>query len=384
MGLNQELEEKKDNNSAWVLRKTLAEYRNWLQIHADSLGKHCFDRHEAVAFVESLPFAEIEKIFTKPREITRLKQCIDESIEKAHLSLKQNLSVLQLDIRQCAFTLSHQKLPPIAQLDKQRRRIQAHLTHASKQLVELKSHQAVLEKKVVLLLDAFNPDTISLHIEHCRQQLQSSWTTHGMSRAMDSFFGTFANNLVEVQRQTNLYNDQLTAIYTEYSEDALNDWVSKCQLNLAPHIQALSLLQRQTGNFKRHYRTMLTHKNAVIQLFSDTLVKEAQYLFQQVFDDIIHWPVQAMTPLTHYWGRQKQQLTKQLIQVTHLIHQLEEEQQELLNLRVQLRAAHEAIATLESIRRELSEEDVVELSAPCPADILSSPSSFTAESYLAP
>ncbi len=344
---NDRLEQKTSKSLRKRLRKAVASYRQWLQSYHALLDG--LDSSIAPAIVAHINAFGLALNSARPLAGHLVTDQINHSLEHTHSLLIQQLETLQHDITQHTALLNKENVSSSLELEKEKHRLQLEQKKISITLAELASLEIQLNEQMAMLLNCFAPGDIDSHIESCRQQLLSSWTSHGMSRAIDSFFAGLVQNLADIQQQTQQCNEQLTQIYEKYGQDGIEELVKDRMLNLAPHSQALNLLQRQANKFKGHYRTVLTQKNHVIEIFSNTLLKEAQFLFQQIAKDIMAWPANALAPLTHYCGNKNRQLDKYITQAKHLRQRQEEQQQDLLSLQHQHKAIQLAANALRAI-----------------------------------
>lgn len=184
-----------------------------------------------------------------------------------------------------------------------------------KKLITLRSSRRLMQSQGDMLKDLVAEDRFEGHVEKIRKLLNKSWTTAGMSRAMNHFFELLENDFSNLLAEGHLAEKMVASIYRRYNEDTRARHLEPIPLRAGRHVIALRELRKKADRFRRHPKNMLTEQTLLIRRFFNVMVSEARTLHTRVRADVERWPQEALLPIMQYSMEQKQLLEHQIRRV---------------------------------------------------------------------
>jgi len=222
-----------------------------------------------------------------------------------------------------------------------------------KQALSLRTSQMLLEKQRPALVYCVQPQRLRQEIEKTRQNLAHSWTSLGLSRAMAQLFEWLDSQVNHLEEEVERANRVVTSIYQRPEHQAGQARPLKPhKLDIRAERQALRQLHRRADHFRASLGSLLRFKSELIQRFIDTLVSEAQALWQALNQELEDWLQQALAPLLQHNQYQRQLLEQHMLRLTRMRHQQQGRSEQVQALRVNIRHMREALDELEPMCRE--------------------------------
>ncbi|WP_203143557.1 dynamin family protein [Marinobacter mangrovi] len=184
-----------------------------------------------------------------------------------------------------------------------------------KKLITLRSSRRLMQSQGDMLKDLVAEDRFEGHVEKIRKLLNKSWTTAGMSRAMNHFFELLENDFSNLLAEGHLAEKMVASIYRRYNEDTRARHLEPIPLRAGRHVIALRELRKKADRFRRNPKNMLTEQTLLIRRFFNVMVSEARTLHTRVRADVERWPQEALLPIMQYSMEQKQLLEHQIRRV---------------------------------------------------------------------
>ncbi|CAK0780579.1 Dynamin N-terminal domain-containing protein [Gammaproteobacteria bacterium] len=148
-----------------------------------------------------------------------------------------------------------------------------------------------------LLRRAIDQAHLRATIAASETQMRASWTTHGLMRVMKQLFDHIRNRMQVIATQSERTRKLVHIIYVKFQTDF---GFSVTEPKLPPimkHRVALEQLQEEFEVFRSSPITAMMEQNYLIKRFFQTLVAEAQTLFDQARMDVEGWLNGALEPL---------------------------------------------------------------------------------------
>ncbi|MEQ5836587.1 dynamin family protein [Marinobacter sp. NFXS9] len=184
-----------------------------------------------------------------------------------------------------------------------------------KKLITLRSSRRLMQSQGDMLKDLVAEVRFEGHVEKIRKLLNKSWTTAGMSRAMNHFFELLENDFSNLLAEGHLAEKMVASIYRRYNEDTRARHLEPIPLRAGRHVIALRELRKKADRFRRNPKNMLTEQTLLIRRFFNVMVSEARTLHTRVRADVERWPQEALLPIMQYSMEQKQLLEHQIRRV---------------------------------------------------------------------
>lgn len=188
-----------------------------------------------------------------------------------------------------------------------------------KKLITLRSSRRLMQSQSDMLLDMVSEERFEGHVEKVRGLLTKSWSTAGMSRAMNHFFELIEDDLSNLMSEGRLAEKMVSAIYRRYNEDTRARHLEAIPLRAGRHVIAIRELRKKANRFRRNPGNMLTEQTLLIRRFFNVMVGEARTLHQRVRKDVERWPEEALLPIMQFSMEQKRLLEHQIRRIRDMV-----------------------------------------------------------------
>ncbi len=166
-----------------------------------------------------------------------------------------------------------------------------------KELENVDATRQVLTDQVTFLLDYLSMDAFDRLIAATREDMQGSWTTHGLKAGMKTFFDGTTTTMGKVQKQTHRIKGLVEAIYQQFH---IEHGLAKIKLEsfaLQPFVKELKRLHQEAEIFRNSTTMVMIEQHFVIKKFFITLVSRARVLFSECNQAAAQWSKAIMTPV---------------------------------------------------------------------------------------
>lgn len=181
-----------------------------------------------------------------------------------------------------------------------------------KKLITLRSSRRLMKSQGDILSRIVSEERFEEHVQNTRKQLEKSWTTLGMNRAMAELFERFECDVANLMSEANLADKMVKSIYQRYQEDTRARHLHPIPFNIKKPLRDLRALKEQSIRFRRNPKTVMTEQTLVIRRFFNTMVSEARHIHSRMLAEAERWPEEALLPIMQYTLEQKQLLEHQI------------------------------------------------------------------------
>ena len=238
-----------------------------------------------------------------------------------------------------------------------------------RKLITLRSSRRLMQSQGDILMEMVSEERFNAHAATVRKMMTQSWTSAGMSQAMDHFFELLESDLQNLLAEGRLAERMVEAIYRRYNQDTRARHLEPIPLRAGRHVIAVRELRKRAARFRRAPGNLLREQNQLIRRFFQVMVTEARTLHERVRRDVERWPGEALLPIMQYSMEQKQLLEHQVRRIRDMVRSDRDSKAErerlgntISDLRKQLELAD---AMQRQIRRPaptLSQQKVVNIS----------------------
>lgn len=240
-------------------------------------------------------------------------------------------------------------------LEELRSKIKEAHTNYHKQALSLRSCQRLLDRQRQSLIAPVSSTLLEQIISNTMDRLQKSWTTVGLSGTIADFFQILEKNFDNMAREAAQANRVLVDIYRRREHnDAGVDAAKRHFFSVTPFKEQLTLLQRQSQQFRLSLETLFVSKKAYIERFIHSLVREVRNLYTDLDDEISHWVMEALSPLTHQNLYQKQLLERHMLRLANVSNESKNIGTQLEELRKNIRLQEKALEELGTIMTNIN------------------------------
>lgn len=235
-------------------------------------------------------------------------------------------------------------------LGKMRRNVKLAHTNYHKQSLALKSSQRLLERQRESLIAPVSSALLEQLISNTMDRLKKSWTTVGLSTTIAEFFDILEKNFDNMAREAEQANRVLVDIYKRRDKNQSDSDIAKRHFfNVGPFQEQLALIQRQSHQFRISLDTVFLSKKSYTERFIRSMVREIRNLYSDLDDEITHWIMEALSPLSHQNLYQKQLLERHMMRLASLTNESKNIDSQLEELKKNVRIQEHALTELSSI-----------------------------------
>ncbi|BES69663.1 dynamin-like GTPase family protein [Marinobacter nanhaiticus D15-8W] len=222
-----------------------------------------------------------------------------------------------------------------------------------KKLITLRSSRRLMQSQGDMLIDLVTEARFDDHVEKVRGLLSKSWTTAGMSRAMNHFFELLENDLSNLLAEGQLAEKMVSSIYRRYNEDTRARHLEPIPLRAGRHVIAVRELRKKADRFRRNPKNMLTEQSLLIRRFFNVMVGEARTLHNRVRTDVERWPQEALLPIMQYSMEQKQLLEHQIRRIRDMARNERTMKEERQRLEDSIGDLHRQLELADNMHRQI-------------------------------
>jgi len=215
---------------------------------------------------------------------------------------------------------------------------------------------AVIKEGGTLLIN-LDSSAIEHILDQGRESIESSWTTRGLMRAMQTLFEHYSVQSQNILTFSSNVQKLVEGIYQRFHEGYGFARLIPPPLNLERHTVAMLSLQKRVEAFCRDPVNVMTEKHFLVRRFYNGLVTQAREVFGGARAEVDAWLKSALGPLSlqikeheGLLGRRVEGFRK----VTDNLGSLKDRMKELQAQQVSLRKKH---AELMSVKQVLSGQD---------------------------
>ena len=229
-----------------------------------------------------------------------------------------------------------------------------------KEVIALKSSRKLLQKEGKALKQSIHTNKINAQVEQTQNELRNSWTTRGLSKAMDQFFVRIDENIALLELEINSANKQLTSVYSKYNNKTIAMALNRNMLDVQSEKLSLDQLRQHAQRLKSDFKTILSDKNTVIELFYNTVVSKTLAIFAEIEQGIDVWTDESLAPLFQHSIYQKQLLEQQITQLTAKESKIKSSADHLRSLQVNIEELNKARMAIEKLIQEINPLTIAE------------------------
>ncbi len=220
--------------------------------------------HEMSARVESSYHLVKSKLAANQEQLNQLKQLGSKNLNHIH------------------------KLVAHVRLEKQK---------YDKELEGFQVTRSALTQQANTLLGYMNMKSIDALIEAARNDMQDSWTTHGLQSGMTTFFRGAAQRMQQVNQCADDIRKAVEQIYGRLHTEYGMNVIQPPALSLIASRLEFKRLEEKADIFRSSPATMMTEQHFVIKKFFITLASQARQTFHECNESAKNWFKVAVSPV---------------------------------------------------------------------------------------
>jgi len=223
-----------------------------------------------------------------------------------------------------------------------------------KKLITLKSSRRLMQSQGEILQQLMTSGRFKDILKQTKRDMQDSWSTLGMTHAMNQFFVRMEKEFQNTITEAKLADKMVGAIYQRFKADIKATHLKPKTFSIVKQQKALKALRAKLIQFCRQPKMFMTEQSVLTNHFFTTFVAEVQLIQDEVIAEAKRWPDEALLPLMQYALEQKTMLEEQvgnLRRMASSTHDVKVQQTELKKIIDQI---HSQLNEVESIQQSLS------------------------------
>jgi GTPase SAR1 family protein len=278
---------------------------------------------------------------------------IGEMLHSSQSILTSRLKVLKAQYQeQLDSEVSHDELKSFADSTHEQ-----HDEHYRK-LLTLRSSRRLMHSQGEILQQLASEDVFNSLVNQTRTNLQESWSTIGMKRAMEQFFVSFDKLVDSVCIEAQLADKMVGSIYQRFQRDPTMAHLHPKPFSVKRQRQALKELKLKAKQFRRNPKVLVTEQTILVKRFFNSFVQEARLIHLQVLDEARRWPDEALLPLLQFSLEQKKLLESQVAELKSLASNSRSAREQQDALKEMVAKVERTIDEAKQIERRLCEAPI--------------------------
>jgi len=222
-----------------------------------------------------------------------------------------------------------------------------------KKLITLKSSRRLMQSQGEILQQLISVNRFEDIMTQSTTELQNSWSTLGMSRAMNHFFVRIERDIENVCTEAKLADKMVGAIYQRFTADITARHLKPRTFSIVAQRKSLNALKAKSTRFRRNPKMIMTEQTLLIQRFISTFVAEARSIHQKILQEARRWPDEALLPLMQYTLEQKKMLATQVSKLKELASNTKDAKEQQQQLKNMIDQTHAQLSNAERIQQQL-------------------------------
>lgn len=171
--------------------------------------------------------------------------------------------------------------------------------------------QQMIQARAQELNQIIGANRINELVDHTRLQMQDSWTTAGLKRAMHELFDRLNAHIQLIGNKVEEIRELLLDLYRWLEKQDDYKLVQPKSFSIIRYRVALDKLHQESKAFRNSSQTLLLGKNTLIERFLNALVLQARQLFEEMAMDASgNWINLALEPILYQIRDQKDLLDR--------------------------------------------------------------------------
>ncbi len=208
-----------------------------------------------------------------------------------------------------------------------------------------------------MLLTNLDSGFIEHILEQGREEIEGSWTTRGLMRAMQSLFEHYSAQSHKILKFSADVQKLVEGVYERFHESHGFARLVPPPLNLERHTVAMFALQKQVEDFCRDPVNVMTEKHFLVRRFYNGLVVQAREVFDGARNEVDVWLRSALGPLSLQIKEHEALLTRKVEGFRRMADNLNDLHGRIRELDAQKNVLRERHADLVGVRKVISNHE---------------------------
>lgn len=215
------------------------------------------------------------------------------------------------------------------------------------------TRQVVMKQGKALML-SLDPEQLDELLEKNRALMEASWTTPGITGAMQLLFDHFSRHTAKVLNYSQQTSGLVEAIYARFHQKYGFAKLAPPPLNLERHRHAMTILERKAQTFVHDPLNVMLEKRFLIRRFYHGLVRQAKVVYGQAHTECALWQQRVLAPIALQLQEHERVIGRRVQNVRAISDNLDTLQERLANVEHRHGASREKSLGLERVARMLA------------------------------
>jgi len=207
----------------------------------------------------------------------------------------------------------------------------------------------LLNSKIKEILEYVDIKVLDKVIEDARNEMQGSWTTGGLRKAMELFFSNMMQVMSQVNHIGEQANDIVSSVYKRFHEEYGLAEMKPILFSNQSYLQRMERLLQRAEDYRSSSTMTMTEQSYVIKRFFVSVVSHARDVFFKANEEAKKWSKNALTPIATEIKERKRVLDKRLSNLNRVKDSKETLESKLIELREEEVLLDKQLAELETI-----------------------------------
>ena len=185
-------------------------------------------------------------------------------------------------------------------------------------LSSIKMCRQLLSRQTNALTEIVSVERFEGLIEQTRTELQESWSTRGMNKAIANFFRRFEYDLLKLQDEGLRANETVKAMFARLGRDVYQREFQFPEFSVATQLEDIQELRRRAAQYRRNPKMVFTEQTVIIRNFFQTFVRQVRELHESILSEVNQWAPEVLMPLVQFMKEEKKSLDDQIVDVKQL------------------------------------------------------------------
>ncbi|MBL8542127.1 MAG: dynamin family protein [Betaproteobacteria bacterium] len=260
--------------------------------------------------IKALERVLAEEIVPARQEILRaaVEREIGTMVESSLQTVENQLDAVRAELKELVQLSGKNRAVAKAMLTK----LEADRGAYTAQVQGFKLASAGVIKQGGMLLTNLDSAFIEHILEQGREEIEGSWTTRGLMRAMQSLFEHYSAQSQKILKFSADVQKLVAGVYDRFHEGYGFALLVPPPLNLERHTVAMFALQKQVEDFCRDPVNVMTEKHFLVRRFYNGLVVQAREVFDGARTEVDAWLKSALGPLSMQIKEHEALLTRRI------------------------------------------------------------------------
>ena len=176
----------------------------------------------------------------------------------------------------------------------------------------LLEYEEKLDNKSKELLLTINLDGFNQVIQQAGDEIEKSWTSKGISKAVELLVSTLKSRMEDVQKQIDDNSQIIRGIYRHFEQ---NHGIGVIQPKVYSLVQVADMhdnILSEAEAFAKGYRITFVGQSRIVKSFLNSLAFKAREMLENIEKDMQHWLSSSLQPLAFQIEDHKEILNRQI------------------------------------------------------------------------